>query len=263
MELVRVDDLKSLAKTSDKLFTSADTNTVKLFNYIEKLLENELIEMQNKGFTQKQLAQYIGRADNWKTIQEKINLKTNGFLKSLFSSYKSQISELKNVYNTDFNEADLEKLFGEMQKSFRVATDVNKLLSANSLQLELLQFGNVSMTFNTQIDTLISGMKDSFNKTFGQMKTILRTSQKATFNQIRQEYYKKLNIVDKKYIYIGPNDSLTRPFCNKYLNQIKSESEWRKLSNGQIGSAFDMQGGYNCRHMLLLVPPEKENKNDK
>ena len=118
------------------------------------------------------------------------------------------------------------------------------------------------VSFNTQTDFLITALKSQFNKTFGQVKTILRTSQKAVFNQIRQDYYKQLNIANKQYIYLGPNDSKTRPFCSKYVGQIKSEFEWKKIPNGQLGSAFDMQGGYNCRHMLLLIQPKKE-KNDK
>lgn len=262
MELTRVDNLKALTIKSDTLLQNTENQTKKMIDIIEKLLQQELNNLDKKNLTGKQLVDYINRAENWKNIQNKINGVTNNFLNNFFNQYQSQIDELKKVYGKDYQSIDLEQYYDKMKDILSQATNVNSLLASSKQQLELLNFVNQSLIFNTQTDFLITALKGQFNKTFGQMKTIIRTSQKATFNQIRQDYYKNLNIVNKKYIYLGPNDSLTRPFCNKYLNQIKTEFEWKRLNNDQIGSAWDMQGGYNCRHMLLLVPPEKD-KNGK
>lgn len=263
MELTRVDNLKALTVKSDLLLTNTENQTNKMIDVIEKLLQQELNDLDKKNLNGKQLVDYVNRAENWKNIQNKINGVTNNFLNNFFKQYQSQIDELKNAYGKDYQSIDLEQYYDKMKEVLSQATNVNSLIASSQQQLELLNFINTSLIFNTQTDFLTNALKGQFNKTFGQMKTIIRTSQKATFNQIRQDYYKNLNIVNKKYIYLGPNDKITRPFCSKYLNQIKTEVEWRKLNNGQIGSAWDMQGGYNCRHMLLLVPPEKEKKNDK
>jgi hypothetical protein len=262
MELTRVDNLKSLAKKSDEFLQNTEAKTDKMVDIIEKLLQQELNSLDKKNLTGNQLVDYINRAENWKNIQNKINGVTNNFLNNFFSQYQSQIDELKKVYGKDYQSIDLELFNDKMKEILSKATNVNTLLSSSSQQLSLLNLVNQSLIFNTQTDFLITALKSQFNKTFGQVKTILRTSQKAVFNQIRQDYYKQLNIANKQYIYLGPNDSKTRPFCSKYLGQIKSEFEWKKIPNGQLGSAFDMQGGYNCRHMMLLIQPKKE-KNDK
>lgn len=265
METVRVDNLKALTVKSDLLLTNTENQTNKMVDVIEKLLQQELNDLSKKNLNGKQLVDYVNRAENWKKIQNKINGVTNNFLNNFFKQYQSQIDELKSVYGKDYQSIDLEQYYDKMKDVLSQATNVNSLLASSKQQLEMLNFVNTSLIFNTQTDFLINALKGQFKKTFGQMKTIIRTSQKATFNQIRQDYYKNLNIVNKKYIYLGPNDSLTRPFCNKYLNQIKTEAEWRKLDNGQVGSAWDMQGGYNCRHQLILIQEENQKakgKND-
>jgi hypothetical protein len=258
MKLTRVDNLKSLATKSDSLLATVENQSNKMFDVIEKLLEQEFNSLDKKNFNGKQFIDYVNRAENWKNIQNKVNVVTNNFLNNFFKQYGNQIDELKKVYGKDYQSIDIEQYYDKMKSILSQATNVNSLLASSKQQIEMLNFVNTSLIFNTQADFLITALSGQFKKSFGQMKTIIRTSQKATFNQIRQDYYKSLNIVDKKYIYLGPDDDVTRPFCSEYVNQIKTEAEWRKLDNGQIGSAWDMQGGYNCRHQLILIQEENQ-----
>lgn len=52
------------------------------------------------------------------------------------------------------------------------------------------------------------------------------------------------------YIYRGPLDSITRPFCRERLGHVYSRAEIEAMSNGQTGAGSVMVacGGYNCRH---------------
>jgi hypothetical protein len=58
-----------------------------------------------------------------------------------------------------------------------------------------------------------------------------------------------------KFQYVGPEDKLIRPFCQKYLDEIKTLEEWDELNDeqGQIPPVSIYRGGYNCRHQLVGV----------
>lgn len=58
------------------------------------------------------------------------------------------------------------------------------------------------------------------------------------------------------YIYVGPLDGVTRPFCRERVGKIYSLAEIRAMDNGQLPDVFITGGGYNCRHQWLYVPPD-------
>jgi hypothetical protein len=50
------------------------------------------------------------------------------------------------------------------------------------------------------------------------------------------------------YLYTGPRDGITRPFCRQLIDLVVSKSQMRRLNNGQGLSVITSGGGYNCRH---------------
>ena len=50
------------------------------------------------------------------------------------------------------------------------------------------------------------------------------------------------------YLYTGPRDGITRPFCRALINLVVNEKQMRRLNNGQGLSVITSGGGYNCRH---------------
>ena len=57
--------------------------------------------------------------------------------------------------------------YDKMKEVLSQATNVNSLIASSKQQLELLNFMNTSLIFNTQTDFLINALKGQFNKTFG------------------------------------------------------------------------------------------------
>ena len=51
-----------------------------------------------------------------------------------------------------------------------------------------------------------------------------------------------------QYLYTGPRDGITRPFCDALINKVVSKDQMDKLNNGQGLSVQSSGGGYNCRH---------------
>lgn len=50
------------------------------------------------------------------------------------------------------------------------------------------------------------------------------------------------------YLYTGPRDGITRPFCLQLIDLVVSKSQMRRLNNGQGLAVITSGGGYNCRH---------------
>ena len=50
------------------------------------------------------------------------------------------------------------------------------------------------------------------------------------------------------YLYTGPRDGLTRPFCKALINKVVDDKQMSKLRNGQGLAVKTSCGGYNCRH---------------
>ena len=50
------------------------------------------------------------------------------------------------------------------------------------------------------------------------------------------------------YLYTGPRDGLTRPFCKALIDLVVDDQQMRKLRNGQGLSVKTSCGGYICRH---------------
>jgi len=60
------------------------------------------------------------------------------------------------------------------------------------------------------------------------------------------------------YRYSGPQDSVTRPFCQRLVGAVLSAEEVGGLDNGQTGAGTAMVacGGYNCRHRWAATSPD-------
>jgi hypothetical protein len=64
----------------------------------------------------------------------------------------------------------------------------------------------------------------------------------------------------EKFIYIGPYDGVTRPFCRKILTfkspPIYTAEEIKTMDNDQGLPVSIYGGGYNCRHRWRALPPD-------
>lgn len=62
------------------------------------------------------------------------------------------------------------------------------------------------------------------------------------------------------FLYIGPDDKITRPFCHEVLSKsppIYTIDEIDGMDNGQGLPVFSAGGGYNCRHHWRPVSEER------
>lgn len=55
------------------------------------------------------------------------------------------------------------------------------------------------------------------------------------------------------FLYVGPADAKTRPFCKEHVGKVYTRAEIDQMDNGQIDNVFLTGGGYNCRHVFMEV----------
>lgn len=94
-------------------------------------------------------------------------------------------------------------------------------------------------------------------RVFSQVKTEMNTAM-ATF--ARTVTAKKgIDAGFELYLYIGPEDDVTRPFCDELLDKdppIYTLEEISAMDNEQGMDVFSSGGGYNCRHQWRPVTVE-------
>lgn len=62
------------------------------------------------------------------------------------------------------------------------------------------------------------------------------------------------------FVYLGPEDRITRDFCDVLIERWFTRDEIQRLDNNQLFDVFITRGGYNCRHgwYALFEGEEKE-----
>lgn len=88
------------------------------------------------------------------------------------------------------------------------------------------------------------------------MTVFFRSLQEASYDQIERD---RPDIV-QRFVYEGPLDKLTRPFCRRLLqnNFPRKRGDIEKMNNGRLSDPFVTGGGYRCRHQWILAPEEKK-----
>jgi len=94
--------------------------------------------------------------------------------------------------------------------------------------------------------TIRSNLASKLESASGRQLTEIRTK--------ISQYGRSVNSVAAKaaglsnYLYTGPKDGVTRPFCRELVNKVVTNKQMSRLNNGQGLSVITSGGGYNCRH---------------
>lgn len=87
--------------------------------------------------------------------------------------------------------------------------------------------------------------------------TYARTAHIKFAQDLANNEAERAGIVEN-FLYVGPLDSETRPFCISKVGNIYSRKQIDAMRNGQNAEVSDVwsnRGGYNCRHRWVAVSP--------
>jgi hypothetical protein len=124
---------------------------------------------------------------------------------------------------------------------------INKLINNTQKQLTDYSFGDVSNA--VVIDSQENEVdKAKINNDNTVMKGLLAVGMAAGIDMA-------INAGFDNFVYDGPDDEKTRPFCHDILAMDKNWTvdEIVNLDNGQGLPVLTNMGGYNCRHVWTAV----------
>ncbi len=246
---------KQLVTITNKLMTQNGEIIADIFEYMEAMLIEDLVKSAKKKGISFELANKFYKAEFWEPIQKKMDKYSSSKLQELFRNYRAGISALEKTYSTSAKNLPVLRQWNEIEKMVQSATDFQSLMIGSKQQTELLLRAGQALTVTENTRRVVEFVANFTKKSIGQSKTLVNTMQNNVFNKQRQGFFDLVKTDKIKYYeYVGPDDDITRPFCDRYVGEQKTEAQWKALDNGQIGSAWDSKGGYNCRHYFILVP---------
>jgi hypothetical protein len=102
------------------------------------------------------------------------------------------------------------------------------------------------------VSDLVDELAEVTAVTQRQARTIHDTATSVYSRQVRQ-----LGIEDPgpedRFVYLGPLDTETRPFCRGLVGEVRTRAEIDALENGQLANTLLTAGGYNCRHIWQFI----------
>lgn len=153
---------------------------------------------------------------------DSFSLADKAVVDSLIDNDLKRVTKLLSPYVDDISSTLLRNVIGGQP------IDVSALLDKTTDVLE--------SQLQTEVDTMLSG----FSRTV--------TANKAS----------ELGL--DLFIYIGPDDKITRDFCDEVLSKdppIYTREEISAMDNGQGLDAIIYCGGYNCRHQWAPISEEE------
>lgn len=86
-----------------------------------------------------------------------------------------------------------------------------------------------------------------------------RTAAQRTYDTAVSTYAQHVALLgtsgepDEVFVYVGPVDSVARPFCRQRVGRAYTRAEIDDMDNQQLPNVLVSRGGYNCRHVWRRV----------
>lgn len=246
-----------MIKPSDKIVLNSlatvrkiEDEAIKALERTMRQLERDMTSLLDQG---RQLAAAdvaLSRQQIEQVLMDSGYMETTGTL--LNEGYQAAIDEAQQVYletygeNFLFAETSLERLNAIKQLDLAQYAQLGDNFSTTmSRVMTNLQFG--SLDFNEAVQE----MRDMVDQLGNHAKTWVTTGLSGVYSDSSVMLAEDNGITE--FIYVGPMDTLTRPFCREHLNQTKTKAQWDELDNNQILPVSVYRGGFNCRHQLVGV----------
>jgi hypothetical protein len=117
----------------------------------------------------------------------------------------------------------------------------------------------VGVTSHAPREDLVAAVAHTAEVTLRQAVTEVDTSIMAFHREALQSEAEDAGF--DLFEYVGPDDGLTRPFCQRHVDRIYTTGDLDDEDNGQgLEPTSRYLGGYNCRHSLAPVTVEEAQK---
>jgi hypothetical protein len=101
------------------------------------------------------------------------------------------------------------------------------------------------------VDRLLDDVEAALDDSAARARTVYDTAV-STFTR-QMEALASDGTSDELFLYVGPVDSKTRPFCLERVGRVYSRAQIDAMDNGSLPNVFITGGSYNCRHIWSRV----------
>ena len=103
-----------------------------------------------------------------------------------------------------------------------------------------------NIALEVPISTAMSNLQIALSKSEGSALTEVRTKISQYGRSVTAVAATAAGL--SNYLYTGPRDGITRPFCRALINLVVDDKQMKRLDNDQGLAVITSGGGYNCRH---------------
>lgn len=229
----RRDQLKAEVKAEQAFAKALQNSAIDLTKTIEAAINTAKVQ-SILGYSDQQLLEFI--------LQSGLGLAVDEFVEQtdlIRQAVQKAILAIKEDMNFSAIASDLDAIQSITAKTVFedvILPPVKKSIT-ESLRDVMLEVPASVIASNLQIK-----LENSIGRQLTEVKTQISAYGRSVTASIAEEAGLDY------YLYTGPKDGITRPFCRQLINLVVSKQQMNRLNNGQGMSVLISGGGYNCRH---------------
>jgi len=120
---------------------------------------------------------------------------------------------------------------------------------ADELQMQLFRGVYAGMPPNQIVSNLLTAMTDNKYKLASHQLNVIAYDGLKSFDDMAR--YKTFQGQEVRWIYVGPNDNVTRDECRGTLEDDRNQTGFKE-SEIPKDTPFGIRGGFNCRHSWMV-----------
>ena len=256
--------VKAYVVDSDKRIERVEKLTDNFLKWVDTLIYDGLAkDLGPNGNITRATVDKAFKLEKWEKYKSSIGRGKRSMMVDLKKIYKVDLEELMDLYPG--SETTISNVGAELTRlSNALDSHIESVIGQRGYlkkEVTALRYAFTASQYSNEIGKIKSYLKTQL-KSSANISTELITATNNIFQDIRSNFFKGVDIEGvKRYEYVGVYDSKTRGFCREHIGKVRTENQWKSIHNNQNGDAWHNRGGYNCRHMLLLID-EKENENE-
>jgi hypothetical protein len=221
--------------------------------FLNRNLSRILEELEGDKYTAKEAAKILGGLES--ALQDAGLDKKFGKIRELFDE---RFQEIQEEFTLTTGKAAL--LSGFTRQNLSTLVD-SRLLMASTYITDYV--GDIR---SIVLESIIAGRKVNAREVLERAEGRALANIETEVNTTLMAYQRAVHMekADKagtdKFLYVGPDDEITRPFCKQHVDRIYTRDEIAQMDNDQGLPVELFCGGYNCRHHWRPVSDELANE---
>lgn len=171
----------------------------------------------------------------------------------------AELSKVAKIYGAEL--ARVEEAFSQVGNDFDLQrldqVTLEALIRFKVEDIERRVEGEIEALKPLVMESVLTGIPLEFSRVTDRLDGRLTGALSTELNTALMSFHRTVNKVQadaaglELFLYVGPDDDLTRPFCEDLLQKdppIYTLEEIEAMDNEQGLSVMEYGGGYNCRH---------------